>query len=200
MAARSWGNFIEADGLNTGRFLDPPEFTVFHDKGNEQNVFDRVDYSFTPADSIHLDFNYSRSWFQTPNSYDNLNVQNVDQRRDQRQPDFGNVGNADQRSKIGTYNISPTYTRVISNNSVLNLGAFLRRDDYNYYPSGNPLADLGPSNLQTSSISQYRTLTNAAIHADYSYAKGIHNIKAGAQYEQTFLRENDSLGIVDTHL
>src|SRR6202167_3815810 len=32
-----WGNFIEADGLNTGRFLDPPEFTVFHDKGNEEN-------------------------------------------------------------------------------------------------------------------------------------------------------------------
>jgi len=30
---------------------------------------------FTPADSIHFDFNYSRSWFQTPNSYDNLNVQ-----------------------------------------------------------------------------------------------------------------------------
>ncbi|MEI9969915.1 MAG: hypothetical protein WDM87_15305 [Terracidiphilus sp.] len=73
----NWGNFIEADGLNTGRFLDPPEFTVFHDKGNEENLFDRIDYSFTQADSVHLDLNYSRSWFQTPNSYDNLNVQNV---------------------------------------------------------------------------------------------------------------------------
>jgi hypothetical protein len=29
-----WGNFISASGLNTGRFLDPPEFAVFHDKGN----------------------------------------------------------------------------------------------------------------------------------------------------------------------
>ena len=74
---KNWGNFIEADGLNTGRFLDPPEFTVFHDKGNEENFFDRVDRSFTPTDSIHLDFNYSRSWFQTPNAFDNLNVQNV---------------------------------------------------------------------------------------------------------------------------
>ena len=44
---KSWGNFIEADGLNTGRFLDPPEFTVFHDKGNEENFFDRIDYSFS---------------------------------------------------------------------------------------------------------------------------------------------------------
>ena len=97
---KKWGNFIEADGLDTGRFLDPPEFTVFHDKGNEQNVFDRVDYSFTPVDSIHLDLNYSRSWFQTPNSYDNLNVQNVTGGGTSASPAFSNVGNADQRSKI----------------------------------------------------------------------------------------------------
>jgi hypothetical protein len=131
-----------------------------------------------PADSIHLDLNYSRSWFQTPNSYDNLNVQNVVSGGTSASPVFGNVGNADQRSKIGTINISPTYTRIIGNNAVFNLGAFVRRDDYNYYPSGNPLADLGPANLQTSSIAQNRTLTNAAVHSDLSYAKGIHNIKA----------------------
>ena len=195
---KKWGNFAEADGLNSGRFLDPPEFAVFHDKGNEQNVFDRVDYNFTQADSMHLDLNYSRSWFQTPNSYDSLNVQNVVSGGTSASPVFANAGNADQRSKIGTINISPTYTRIIGNNSVFNLGAFVRRDGYNYYPSGNPLADLGPANLQTSSISQNRTLTNAAVHADFSYAKGIHTIKAGAQYGQTFLRENDSLGIVDS--
>jgi hypothetical protein len=198
---KKWGNFIEVDGLNTGRFLDPPEFTVFHDKGNEQNVFDRVDYNITAVDSIHLDLNYSRSWFQTPNSYNNLNVQNVmtsgPHSGSSANPDFVNVGNTDQRSKIGTINISPTYTRVIGINTVFNLGAFVRKDFYNYYPSGNPLADLGPVNLQTSSISQYRTLTNTAVHSDVSYAKGIHNIKAGAQYGQTFLRENDSLGVVD---
>ena len=194
---KQWGNFIEADGLNSGRFLDPPEFAVFHDKGNEQNVFDRVDYNFTAVDSLHLDLNYSRSWFQTPNSYDNLNVQNVVSDGASASPNFVNVGNADQHSKIETINISPTYTRVISNNSVFNLGAFVRRDEYHYYPSGNPLADLGPANLQTSSIAQKRTLMNAAIHSDISYVKGIHTFKAGAQYGQTFLRENDSLGVVD---
>src|ERR1019366_3689747 len=131
---KNWGNFSEADGLNSGRFLDPPEFTVFHDKGNEQNVFDRVDYSFNAANSIHLDFNYSRSWFQTPNSFDNLNVQNVVSGGTSASPVFASVGDADQRSKIGTFNISPTYTRVISNNSVMNLGAYIRRDNYNYYP------------------------------------------------------------------
>ncbi len=194
---KNWGNFVELDALNSGRFLDPPEFAVFHDKGNEENFFDRIDYSFSAVDSLHLDLNYSRSWFQTPNAFDNVNVTNVLSGGSSANPAFGIVGNADQHSKIGTYNISPTYTRVIGNNSVFNLGAFVRRDDYNYYPSGNPLADLGPPSLQTSSIGQNRTLTNAGLHSDISYAQGIHTFKAGAQFSHTFLRENDKLGVVE---
>jgi Carboxypeptidase regulatory-like domain/TonB-dependent Receptor Plug Domain len=195
---KKWGNFLEADGLDTGRFLDPPEFAVSHDKGNEENIFDRVDYTFTPADSIHWDINYSRSWFQTPNAIQNLNVQNVLAGTGaSASPTFGSVGNTDQASKINTFNISPTYTHVISEDSVFNLGAYLRKDLYGYFPSANPLADLGPANLQTSSVGQYRTLTAAAIHGDYSYVKGVNNLKAGIQYGHTFLREHDSLGIVD---
>ena len=152
------------------------------------------------ADSIHFDLNYSRSWFQTPNAFQNLDVQNVmtsgPNNGASPSPTFVNVGNTDQSSKINTFNISPTYTRVISKDSVFNLGAFIRKDLYGYYPSANAFADLGPANLQTSSISQYRTLTNTGIHSDYSYVKGVNNIKAGFQYEQTFLREHDSLGIV----
>src|SRR3984957_1034470 len=158
---KNWGNFIEVDGLNTGRFLDPPEFTVFHDKGNEINVFDRIDRQLTSVDSVHLNLNYSRSWFQTPNSFDNLNVQNVTSGGFGANPVFGNVGNTDQRSKIGTFDISPSYTRTIGDNSVFNFGAYIRKDAYNYYPSNNPLADLGPPNLQNETISQIRTLTNA---------------------------------------
>ncbi|HEY2468709.1 MAG TPA: TonB-dependent receptor [Terracidiphilus sp.] len=194
---KNWGNFIELDGLNTGRFLDPSEFSVFHDKGNEENFFDRVDYSFSSADSVNVDLNYSRSWFQNPNAFDNLNVQNVIAGGATTTPTFGMIGNADQRSQIGTINISPTYTRVINNDAVFNFGAFVRRDDYNYYPSGNPLADLGPANLQTSSIAQGRTLTNAGVHTDISYARGVHTLKAGLQFSHTFLRENDNLGIVE---
>jgi hypothetical protein len=184
----NYGNFFELDGLNTGRFLDPPEFTVFHDKGNEQNLFDRIDYKFTAVDSAKLNLNYSRSWFQTPNSYDNLNV--LDQ--------FGNdVGNTDQHSKIETFDIAPAYTRLIGTDAVFNFGPYIRKDAYNYYPSGNPLADKGPANLQNESIGQERTLTNAGVHSDITYAKGRNNIKAGGVYSQTFLRERDSLGVVN---
>ena len=161
--SQTWGNFFELDGLNTGRFLDTPEFVVFHDKGNEQNVFDRVDYQFTPVDAIHLNLNYSRSWFQTPNAYDNLNV--LDQ--------FGNdVGNTDQKSKIETFDIAPTYTRIMGKSSVFNFGPYIRKDSYQYFPSENPLADLGPPNLQNQTIAQYRTLTNAGVHSDLTLYQG----------------------------
>jgi hypothetical protein len=193
---KKWGNFFEFDGLNTGRFLDPPEFVVFHSKGNEENVFDRVDYTITPVDSFHLDLNYSRSWFQNPNSYDQLNVQNVISGGSSPNPVFGNVGNADQRSKIETFNIAPVYTRVIGSNGVLNFGAYARKDFYSYYPSGNLLADKGAPNLQNQTISQYRTLFNVGVHSDYSYVKGINNIKGGVVYQQTFLREHDNLAVV----
>jgi len=182
-----WGNFIAVNGMNSGRFLDAPEFAVMHDKGNEESVFDRVDYQLSAADSIHLNLGFTRSWFQTPNAYDNLNV--LDQ--------FGNpVGSTDQRSQIKTFNIAPTWTRVISPTTVLTLGGWVRRDAYNYYPSGNPLADLGPPNLQQETVSQNRTLANTGLRSALSYVKGIHNVKAGITYQQTFLTENFKLGIV----
>jgi hypothetical protein len=210
---QKWGNFISASGLNSGRFLDPPEFSVMHDKGNEENIFDRVDYQISTADSVHFNVQYTRSWFQTPNSFDSQFAS----------PWFGvvvdngglappvssgctlaqcgeAVGSADQHSKIGTFNIAPSWTHLINSNTVLTLGAFVRRDTYNYYPSGNPFADLGPFSLQRETVAQDRTLTNAGIHSEISYVHGINNVKAGIVYEQTFLTEKDQIGIVDPTL
>ncbi len=204
---KNWGNFISASGLNTGRFLDPPEFTVLHDKGNEENLFDRVDYQITTGDSIHLNFGYSRSWFQTPNSLDAENATAWSGLNGVDAQDVNNyggvapngviVGATDQRSKIGTFNIAPSWTRLLNAHSVFTLGTFVRHDDYNYYPSSDLFADLGPPSLQRQSVGQNRTLTNAGIRSDLSYVKGINDIKAGVTYEQTFLNENDTLGIVD---
>src|SRR6202011_5978211 len=56
---QKWGNFISANGLNSGRFLDGPEVAVLHDKGNQENLFDRVDYQITSADTIHVNLGYT---------------------------------------------------------------------------------------------------------------------------------------------
>jgi len=208
--SNKWGNFISVDGLDSGRFLDPPEFVVMHDKGNEENIFDRVDYKPSSTDTFSLNSNYSRSWFQTPNSYDAEDGTNwtfnavgpavcpVGQIGScgGLGPDGLPVGPADQRSKIGTFNFAPSWTHLLNPNAVFTLAGWARRDAFNYYPSADPFADASPL-LQTSTVGQNRTLLNAGGRAVFSYVKGIHNIKAGVTYQQTFLNENDQYGIVD---
>lgn len=199
---QTWGNFISVNGLNTGRFLDPPEFQVYHDHGNEENIFDRFDFKPSNADTFNLNFQFTRSWFQTPNSYDaqtadawsGLVVDNGG-----LGPNGLLVGSTDQRSKIRTFNVAPTWTRIINPHTVFTFGGFARQDQFNYYPSSNPYADLQPA-LQSTSIGQNRRLTNLGLRADLSYVNGIHNIKAGATYQDTILTEADSFAVVDPTL
>ena len=194
-----WGNFISANGLNTSRFLDPPEFTVMHARGNQQNLFDRFDFKPSDKDTFNLNFGFTRSWFQTPNSYDAQNGtawSGLVADNGGFGPNGRLVGSQDQRSQIKTINIAPSWSRLINANTVVSLGGWVRHDQANYYPSANPFADLTP-NLQSQTLSQNRTLTNAGARADISYAKGVHNLKAGVNFQHTFLTENDSFGIVD---
>jgi len=192
---QKWGNFIAANGLNTSRFLDPPELHAIHDKGNEENLFDRVDYQVTGADTIHTNFQYTRSWFQTPNTIDNLNKDPM-----ATDPRTGAPLPAqDQRAQIKTFNIAPVWTRLISPTTLFTLGAFVRQDQFNYYPSANVFADgtgLIPGG-SSATLNQQRKLTNAGFRSDVSYVKGIHNIKAGAVFQHSFLTENFNFGITN---
>ena len=196
---KSWGNFISANGLNTSRFLDGPEFNVMHDRGNEENLFDRFDLKPSDKDTLNFNFRFTRSWFQTPNSYDaqdatawsGLVVDNGG-----LGPNSLLVGPTDQRSQIKTIDIAPTWTRLLNNETVFTLGGWMRQDRYNYYPSGDPFADLEPD-LQRQTIGQTRRLTNAGARAEVAYSKGIHNLKAGVFFQHTFLTEDDRFGIVD---
>src|SRR5579864_8873544 len=115
-----WGNFISVSGLNSGRFLDAPEFAVLHDKGNEENAFDRVDWKFSNADSILVNFGYTRSWFQNPNTLDQQS-HNVN-----GSPLPGPLtGATDQVSQIKTFNIAPTWTHLISPTTAFTFGGYV---------------------------------------------------------------------------
>jgi hypothetical protein len=193
MGDEKFGNFIAANGLNTSRFLDPPELHAIHDRGNEENLFDRFDYVITGKDSAHVNFQYTRSWFQTPNTIDNLNIGLTD-------PVTGAPLPAqDQRAQISTFNIAPVWTRLISPTTLVTVGAFVRRDHFNYYPSANVFAD-GTGTIpggSSATLNQDRTLTNAGLRADVSYVKGANNIKVGGTFQHTFLTEKFNFGITD---
>jgi hypothetical protein len=206
----AWGNFISASGLNTSRFLDPPEAKVMHAKGNEENLFDRADFKVSDKNAIQVNLGFTRSWFQTPNTWDQqlqeCTILSAGCNGGPYAP--GSVvlnpitglplGPTDQRSQIRTFNVAPTITRLMSTNTVLTFGAWVRHDQYNYYPSNDPFSDLGP--LQDETVSQLRFLTNMGARVGYTHVKGIHNLDIGVTFQNTFLTENDDFGIVNPGL
>lgn len=166
-----WGNFLVANFSRTGRFLDTPEFTPFHDKGNSETLFDRVDYQPGSRDSLHLNLFAARNWFQIPNTYDQLQQ--------------------DQRQQARTLGFALGYQHTFTPQTLLTIDPFYRQDRVNYYPSADPLLDT------PATIAQDRHLTNWGTRADLSYANNIHNVKIGTQLMQTRLAENFAVGITD---
>ena len=108
-----FGNFFAADGVDSGRFLDAPEFTAFHDKGNNQTIFDRFDFQPSGTDVFHLNLFTARSWFQIPNDYDQLGQ--------------------DQHQRILTWNIAPGYQHTFTTHTLLTINPYIRKDQLNYY-------------------------------------------------------------------
>ena len=170
---KTWGEFISLNAVDSGRYLDPPEFSPLHDHGNNQTVFNRFDYQPDQNDSLHLNLFIARAWFQTPNTYDE------------------STAGQDQRQRIVSYNIAPGWVHLINASSTFTLTPYIRNDQVVYTPSRNPLAD------QPATVSQARRLTNIGAKGDYSWVDKHNNIKVGSQVQSTFLHETFSLGITD---
>lgn len=166
-----FGNFLAANALRSGRFLDTPEFRPRHAVGNNQTLFDRADWQPTGKDMIHLNVFVARNWFQVPNTYD--------------QPE------QDQRQKVTTFNLAPGYQRAFGPGTLLTVNTFVRRDQLDYYPSRDPFADT-PATLAES-----RGLTNLGMRSEVALVRGKHNFKLGVQIMQTRLSESFQLGITD---
>jgi hypothetical protein len=168
------GEFAAVNFVRTGHFLDTPEFLPIHDIGNNESIFDRIDYEPTGRDAIHLNFFVARNWFQVPNDFDQLSQ--------------------DQKQRVLTWNIAPGYQHTFGAQTLLTINPFVRRDQVNYYGSRNPLAD------NPAAISQTRFLTNYGAKADLAILHGRHSLKFGTQVQQTRLLENFSMGITNPDL
>jgi hypothetical protein len=168
---QTWGDFISINGVRSGRYLDPPEFSALHDVGNNETIFNRFDYQPDQNDSLHLNLFFARAWFQTPNTYDQQ------------------FAGQDQRQLILSYNIAPGFVHILNAHSTITVNPYIRRDQVHYDPSRNPFADL------PATVGEGRQLTNAGVKADYAYANHHNNFKAGVQFQHTFLNEDFSLGI-----
>ncbi|HWE51515.1 MAG TPA: TonB-dependent receptor [Bryobacteraceae bacterium] len=168
------GEFATVNFVRTGHFLDTPEFLPIHAIGNNESIFDRIDYEPTGRDAIHLNFFVARNWFQVPNDFDQLSQ--------------------DQKQRVLTWNIAPGYQHTFGAQTLLTINPFVRRDQVNYYGSRDPLAD------NPAAISQTRFLTNYGAKADLAILHGRHSLKFGTQARQTRLLENFSMGITNPAL
>jgi hypothetical protein len=165
------GNFIALDGNRSGRFLDTPEFTPIHDIGNGETIFDRLDYQPNNQDVIHFNLFTARNWIQIPNSYDQLPQ--------------------DQHQRVLTWNIAPGYQHTFNAKTLLSINPYVRKDQFNYYPSRDPFADF-PATQSAS-----RQLLNWGVKADVVTTQGHHNLKFGTDLKQTRLLENFRFGVTD---
>jgi hypothetical protein len=165
------GNFIVINTDRTGRFLDSPEFDPMHDIGNDETIFDRIDFQPGEHDALHLNLFLARTWFQIPDSYDEPNQ--------------------DQRQKVTSFNIAPGYQHTFGTTTLFTVNPWIRRDFMNYYPSRNPFDDT------PATLSQDRHLLNYGVRADISSVIGVHNFKIGTEIKQTRLFEDFLLGITD---
>jgi hypothetical protein len=166
-----FGNFLAVDGVRSGRFLDTPELTPFHDIGNNQTIFDHFDYQPGSKDILHLNLFTARNWLEIPNSYDQL-LQ-------------------DQRQRVLTWSIAPGYQHTFSAHTLLTVNPYIRKDQFNYYPSRDPFNDTPATQ------SQNRQLLNWGVKADISTTHGRHNLKYGVDLKQTRLLENFNFGVTD---
>jgi len=139
------GNFVALNSLRTGHFLDTPESQPFHDIGNSETIFDRVDFVPGARDAFHLNLFLARNWFQVPNSYDQLAQ--------------------DQKQRVLTWNVAPGYQHTFGTSTLLTINPYSRRDQVNYYGSRDPFADTPATE------SQNRFLTNYGVSADAQSAQ-----------------------------
>jgi carboxypeptidase family protein len=165
------GNFVSFSGLQTDRYLDPPEFEALNGEGHSTSFFNRFDFRPTDADTLRLNLQIGQSGFHVPNTYDQIGK--------------------DQHQDITTFNIAPAYTRVLSNRSLFTANAFVRHDHLRFDPSTDPFEDT------PATVSQDRSLTNNGVKADLSMSLPRHTIKFGGGLSWTKLREQFTFGITD---
>jgi Carboxypeptidase regulatory-like domain len=165
------GNFLAVEGIRSGRFLDTPEFTPFHDKGNSETLFDRFDYQPSAKDAFHLNLFAARNWIQIPNTYDTLDQ--------------------DQHQRVMTWSFAPGYQHTITPHALLTINPYIRKDNFHYYGSRDSFAD------SPATQSQARALLNWGVRSDLAVSAGRHDLKFGMDLKQTRLQENFGFGITD---
>lgn len=162
---KKFGFLTNLSATTTQRFLDPPTIDNSHNFGRTGKGFIRADYHFDEKNLLRGTFLFGGSNFQVPNRFEQeLNGQ------DQR-----------QRLRDGSQFI--TYEHVFSPDTLGQFSFFNRHSTARLLsnPQSTPVVAL-----------QQRSLQNYGGVVAISMTRGVHNIKFGAQFNRTPVREDFS--------
>jgi hypothetical protein len=166
-----FGWFANVDASRSDRFLDPVSFDSFHNQGNTQRAFLRLDsISEGGSDSFRLTGNVGRT------------------RRDVTNLPSQEEAGQDQTVLSHDWNVNLGYQRVFPGNLVLEAQIYARDNRLTLYSS------LGDTPV---TADQSRSLENQGINLALSKQAGVHDLKVGLQAKRFPIKEQFSFGIND---
>jgi len=176
--AAGWGSsryglFVDLDGSQGDRFLDPVSFDNFHNHGTTRRGFLRYDLAPDSSNSLRLTANGGK----TDRDVTNLPSQQA--------------AGQDQRVSSKDWNLNLGYQHVIGSSSVFEAQVYGRDNRLQLLPSAGDT----PVTAQ-----QNRSLGNQGVNLSISRAFGDNEIKVGGQWKRFPLRETFSFGITDPGL
>ena len=134
---------------------------------------ERLDWKATDQTSLQLNTSLSRSWFQTPNTFDQ------------------EARGQNQRQTVVSFNVAPQVLHTFNNHAFSETNLWVRQDKIRYRPSEDIFRD-APAYLE-----QARRLTNAGMRSEITYNRGRHNAIAGVELKHTFLAEQFATGLTE---
>ncbi len=166
-----FGWFVNLDASKSDRFLDPVSFDNFHNEGNTERAFLRLDsVSEGGSDSFRLTGNVGR----TVRDVTNL-------------PSQEEAGQ-DQSVLSHDWNFNLGYQKVLSGSLVLEAQVYARDNRLTLYSSSNDTPVTADQN---------RSLENQGINLALSKQAGAHELKVGIQAKRFPIKEQFSFGITD---
>ncbi len=165
------GWFASFNAAGSDYFTDPVNFDNFHNDGNTQRGFVRLD-SASPdhTDAFRLTALLGRTDRDVTNTF--------------TQEDSG------QAQRVETYdqNYNLGWQKIVSASGIIDATAFARLARFTLYPSAGDTPVTADSN---------RSLDNFGIAASYTQTVGIHTFKAGGTFKAYPMTEFFRFGITD---
>jgi hypothetical protein len=168
--ADRWGYFASFNVLKSNRFLDQVSLDNFHNGGNSERSFGRLDYQLSPVDQVRWSYMLGRSSFELAN----LRSQHA--------------AGQDQRQMLRDASTSIAWLRTLTPRSTFDVTASYRTSIAQLFgsPGDTPVT-----------AEQARHLSTATFAARWTAETGRHSWRTGADYQFFPVSENFSFAVTD---